>query len=144
MEVTKGHWARHDHIDIPWLQIAIDYGLVSEKLVRRPTDTEVVKPKKLFEMKDRSEFKDTFHEWVYNQLNEHSEQGKKRPTLSQMKKIITEKRPGMFLKFGRSPEDSNAAKSVYYWDDNLGEETSMTEDALKQFILDVTYEAKKD
>ena len=160
---TSGlHMRGNERIDIPWLKLAFDYGLIPGDFVGRPgvrnhlgrasvkaTSTatasgEVIKPKKLFEMKDRSEFKDTFHEWVYNQLNEHSEQGKKRPTLSQMKKIITEKKPGMFLKFGKNSKDSKAAKSVYYWDDQLGEETSMTEDALKQFILDVTYEAKKD
>ena len=161
--VTSGLVIRnHDRIDIPWLKLAFDYGVIPGDFVGRPgvrnylgrasvkaTSTakasgEVTKPKKLFEMKDRSESKDTFHEWVYNQRNDHSEQGKKRPTLSQMKKIITEKTPSMFLKFGKNPKNSKAAKSVYYWDDNRREETSMTEDALKQFILDVTHEAKKD
>lgn len=159
--VTRGFFSgRHiaERISIPWLKVAFDYGLIPGDFIGRlgvqnvlgeasvretrsrvQAKAEVVKPKKLFEVKSRSAFKDTFHEWVYNQLNEYSEQGKKRPTLSEMKQIITEKKPGMFLKFAKSPEDVKSAKSIYYWDDNLGEKTSMTEDALKQFIHDATY-----
>lgn len=153
--VTRGFHAT-ERISIPWLKVAFDYGLISGKLIGRSgvqktlgeasietrtqveAKAEVANPEKLFTVKPRSEFKDAFHEWIYNQLIGYSNAGKKRPALSEIKKIIEEKRPKMFIRFGKSPDHVNAAKSIYYWDE-YDEETSMTENALKQFIHDVTY-----
>ena len=165
--VTRGFFSgRHiaERISIPWLKVAFDYGLIPGDFIGRPgvqnvlgeasvretlsrveAKAEVVKPEKLFKVKPRSESKDTFHKWIHNQLSEYSNAGKKRPSLSEMKQIIKEKKPTMFIKFGRSPKEDKhgkvikAALSVYYWGDDRTTEVSMTENALKQFIHDVTY-----
>lgn len=142
----------HERIDIPWLVVAYERGLVhgdiatkaskvkasaSAVFTRATANTAEAKPPKQFKMVQRESHSDLFHAWIYDEVNDICESGGERPTRDEMIRIIEDKNKSLFRKVARSPVDVKCAESIYYTDD-WEEETFMTLDALRQFIYDIT------
>jgi len=141
------------NLNIPWLELASEHGLIPREIAQKGKEipaatsisipggtsggTEAARAETQFQLNAPKNHSDLFHAFLYDILFSERLQGNKRPTRDKLINIIDSTSESLFIKVGKSPVGVKCPQSIYYYNDE-GNETFMTFDALKQYILDNT------